>query len=119
GDHPVVSRLELPPLEAEAARKLAQACASTALGADELRRLEEDAGGNPFLIVELARASSELGRDALPSVAELLAARLGRVGPEARTLVEVAAVAGHLVPFALLAGAAALEPAAAADALDE
>lgn len=116
---PHVRALELPPLEREAVVELAQACAGTSLSDAKLRRLIEDAQGNPFLVVELARAAERLGQDVLPSVTQLVSERLAGLGEVATLVVEVAAVAGGRAGFQLLAEAAQVGPAQLADALDE
>lgn len=116
---PHVHQLPLPPLAGEAVAELAQACAGTSLSETKLKRLIEDAQGNPFLAVELARAAERLGEDVLPSVEELVTDRLAGLSQISRRVVEVAAVAGGRAGFLLLAGAAGIPAADLADAVDE
>lgn len=116
---PHVRSLELGPLGEGAVAELAQACARTSLSETKLRRLIQDAQGNPFLAVELARAAERLGEDVLPTVEELVSDRLSGLGQISRLVVEVVAVAGGRAGFKLLAGAAGIPGADLADAVDE
>jgi len=81
--------------------------------------------GNPFVVVETIRALHEGHRFeastiALPArVREGIAGRLERLSPRARDLVAVAAVIGREFEFRLLEGASGLDPAAAADGVEE
>jgi DNA-binding CsgD family transcriptional regulator len=86
-------RLRLRPLSESAIRELAE---PSGLDAHELVSLTS---GNPFLVVEAVAAGG-----ALPaSVREATLARVGRLGPEARGVVDAAAVIGQSVPPQLLA----------------
>ncbi|MGE0710855.1 MAG: serine/threonine-protein kinase PknK [Planctomycetota bacterium] len=114
-----VSRLDLPPLDRAASDELARSCAGTTLSETQLARLAEDARGNPFLVVELARAAAHLRQDALPTVDELVNERLSDLSAAPRRVLEVAAVVGGRAGFPLLQAGAELEAAALADALDE
>jgi eukaryotic-like serine/threonine-protein kinase len=116
---PHVQVMPLPPLGEGAVAELAQACARTSLSETKLKRLIEDAQGNPFLAVELARAAERLGEDVLPSVEELVSDRLSGLSQISRRVVEVAAVAGGRAGFLLLAGAAGIPGADLADSVDE
>ncbi len=139
---PRVERLALPPLAVETLARIVEAYAGTTLAAEDRVRLAAEARGNPFLAVELARGLRAAGlppastaavgrsplpgeaRDAgasgrLPTVAELLARRLARLGPEARAALEAAAVAAGRASFSLLLAATGLAPGALADAVDE
>jgi tetratricopeptide (TPR) repeat protein len=89
---PAVRRLALAPLSHAAVRSLA---GPRDVDADGLWRLT---GGNPFLVVEALAA-----RDGLPSsVRDATLARVGRLGAEARGVVDAAAVIGQRVPLDLL-----------------
>jgi len=116
---PHVEVMPLPPLGESAVAELAQACAGTSLSDTKLKRLIQDAQGNPFLAVELARAAERLGEDVLPSVDELVSDRLAGLSQISRRVVEVAAVAGGRAGFLLLAGAAGVPGADLADSVDE
>ena len=89
---PAARRMALAPLSHGAVRSLA---GSTDVDADGLWRLT---GGNPFLVVEALAA-----RDGLPSsVRDATLARVARLGPVARGVVDAAAVIGQRVPLDLL-----------------
>jgi DNA-binding CsgD family transcriptional regulator len=87
-----VVRIAPRPLSAAAVRELA---AGSGAEADEVARVT---GGNPFLVVETLAAHGELPT----SVREATLARVARLGPQARGLVDVAAVVGQRVPPDLL-----------------
>jgi DNA-binding SARP family transcriptional activator/tetratricopeptide (TPR) repeat protein len=65
------------------------------------RTLWEECRGNPFFLEEMLRHESSVGRaaggsDSLPhAVADVIGRRLARVSPEARTILEIACVAGN------------------------
>jgi DNA-binding SARP family transcriptional activator len=92
------------------------------------------AAGNPFYTEEAVRALREAGSlertdgrwrlrgpiDSVPGpLAEMVAARLARLGPSARRILNVAAVIGMETPYALLRVATDLPGADLLDALDE
>ena len=90
---PAARRMALAPA---LARRGARARRAAGVDPAELTRLT---GGNPFLVVEALAA-----RDGLPSsVRDATLARVGRLGPEARGVVDAAAVIGQRVPPDLLA----------------
>ncbi len=90
---PAVRRIELGPLSATAVRALAE---PAGIDAAELSRVT---GGNPFLVVE-----SIAGGGRLPtSVRDATLARVGRLGPAARGVVDAAAVIGRRTTPAVLA----------------
>jgi DNA-binding CsgD family transcriptional regulator/tetratricopeptide (TPR) repeat protein len=79
-----VSRLSVPPLSAAGVAKLAE---PHGFDPDELFRTT---GGNSFFVTEVLAA----GRDEMPStVRDAVLARVARLSPEARTVVEAVAVA--------------------------
>ena len=95
-------RLELQALSAAEARVL--------LGAQADERIVEEAAGNPFFLLQLARGGT--------GVAEALASEFGALDADARRLLDGAAVAGE--PFAIDLAAAVAElddPLPALDAL--
>ncbi len=117
-----VSRLTLRPLDrAEAA----------ALLGDRLEARHHDAafreaGGNPFYLEQLTRSTSwagdggkVIGMLVPPAVAASLSAELGGLGPDARALLQGAAVAGEPFEADLAAVAADLDVTAALTALDD
>ena len=72
-----------------------------------IRSYYAKAEGNPFFLEELARTMMEQGEghtiSALPdTVQAVLAARIDRLPPEAKRLLQVAAVIGKDVPMPLL-----------------
>ena len=90
---PAATRMALAPLSPAAVRELADPA-----GVDpaELTRLT---GGNPFLVAEALAARGGLP----PSLRDATMARVGRLGPDARGVVDAAAVIGQRVPPDLLA----------------
>ncbi|HTV18614.1 MAG TPA: protein kinase [Polyangiaceae bacterium] len=74
-----------------------------------------EAEGNPFLIAELARDAEQLGDPARILLTEVLAERLGKLTPQARTLFEVIAVLGRPLPFHVALGAAGISGQALED----
>jgi adenylate cyclase len=125
-------RLTLHTLGAQDGLRLAEAVlGGVRLSPDLERHAAERAGGNPFFVEELLRALQEAGElmthegqaalapgaaERLPAtLTEVLLARLDRLGPEARSLAQVASVLGRTFPVRLLAwvvgqDAALLEP---------
>jgi len=104
---PEVRRLTLRRLSDSAVRSLA---VSSGLDPRELSRLTS---GNPFLVVEALAA-----RDGLPSsVRDATLARVGRLGAEARGVVDAAAVVGQRVAPGLLAVVASSSAQAVEEAL--
>ena len=90
------------------------------LGSDYLpaparRAVLQTAGGNPLFLSEILRWSWQTGPgawgdDALPAtLLDLLAARIALLGPEARRILQVAAVIGLVFPRHLLAQALMLD----------
>jgi DNA-binding SARP family transcriptional activator len=120
-------RLTLAPLDRHATDELVRALVPSGLDAARLASVKESAWsaseGNPFVAVEVAQAwrESDPGRPAaLPRrVHDLIAARLDALSAPAQEMTSVAAVSGDEVEFALLARAAGLAEAAAAETLEE
>ena len=87
-------RLDLEPLSAEEARRLAELLAPS----DERRfaAIAEESGGSPFLIGELARHLGERGAASVgASLTDAVAARAERLSPAARRVLELVCVAGR------------------------
>ena len=89
-------------------------------------RIWEASAGNPFVAVETVRALEEEGAPVadrplpLPSrVRDTIVARLDRLSDPARELASVAAVIGRQFSFPLVQRSAGLDPAAAAQAVEE
>jgi len=94
-------RLRVDPLSEEAVATLLR---SLAIGFESHAvELARRTGGNPLFLLEMVRSLLESGSDAAaaaaselpPRVRQLVAARLMRLGPEARDLLRVAALAGE------------------------
>ncbi|MBI3372058.1 MAG: AAA family ATPase [Betaproteobacteria bacterium] len=78
--------------------------------------------GNPFMVIETVRAARDTGTTDLadaPQAADVVTARLARLTGIAAQLAAVAAVIGREFDFALLARAADLTPAEAAEGISE
>jgi DNA-binding CsgD family transcriptional regulator len=89
---PGVTRFALRPLSLDAVRLLA---AGVSVDPDQVARVT---GGNPFLVIEALAAGGTLPA----SVRDATLARVARLGPRARELVNVAAIAGQRVSPELL-----------------
>jgi hypothetical protein len=87
-------RMIVGPLDAAASRTLAQrlVVASGARG-PSLDDVVDDAAGSPFMIAQLSLATPREGAPRL-RIADVLSDRLGDLGPEARDLLDVMALAG-------------------------
>jgi len=108
--------IELGPLPDDVAAELAASQLSGPAG-EELAGLVKEAGGSPFFLIELARYMQ--GHRSVESVAglgleELLAARFEELGPSARRLGEIVALAGEPLPPTVLGRAAGLSTDSAA-----
>jgi DNA-binding SARP family transcriptional activator len=107
-----------------ATAELAAVIGQRALGADAAARLWHETEGNPLFVVEAVRAgfgTDHAGRrPALtPTVQTVISARLGRLSPATRRLVEIAATIGREFTPRVLASAAGSTEDDIADALDE
>jgi tetratricopeptide (TPR) repeat protein len=100
------TRIDVGPLEADAARSLVVSARETALAPHVTAALVQRAQGNPLFLGELAaaaRAGADL--DALPDTVEaLLIARIDMLAPAERRLLRRAAVLGARFPLQWLAG---------------
>lgn len=94
---PTVHRLKVAPLSADAVRALA---AGSALDPDALHRLT---GGNPFFLTEVLAAG---GAGVPATVGDAVLARAARLSPEARAVLDVAAVVGSSLTLDLLVAVA-------------
>ena len=103
-----VRRIALRPLSAEAVKMLAEPAGADA---DEIVRLTN---GNPFLVVEALATTQGLPT----TVRDATLARVARLDPSARAIVEAAAVAGPRVPLAVLRELEPHDSAALEAALD-
>ena len=106
GTHARVTQLALPPLRAEESQAIVVTVPGTAqLPAARCQQIVAHGAGNPFFVEELAWHAVEDDLAAMPvpaTVHAVLAARLDRLPPEAKRLVQHAAVIGTEVPGRLL-----------------
>jgi predicted ATPase len=103
---PGAERLELRPLALPEVREQLAALGNDRSGADAATVLDIT-GGNPLFVREVAGAIADGSwrPDRPPrSVLDVVRGRLDRVSPGCRRLVQAAAVVGHDVPVAVLAG---------------
>jgi tetratricopeptide (TPR) repeat protein len=101
------TQIALQPLPAADARTVVRAAAGRELPDALVEAIVGRADGNPFFLEELARALRDdgAGPEAVPAAVEdVLRGRLARLAPEAREVVEAAAVIGSEVPATLLQG---------------
>ena len=120
-----VTRFVLRPLDRDDAAKLA-----VDIPASQLEPLYRASGGNPFFLLQLARAGRGrtspgfepewMGADDVPvAVQTAIAAELDELSPHARRFAQAAAVVGDPFEFDLAVATAATTPADALPALDE
>jgi predicted ATPase/class 3 adenylate cyclase len=126
GSKTYYTQLRLDPLPPESAQSLLRVLLGDDAGLQPLKQLLiERTDGNPFFLEECVRALSEvkalvgergafrLARplqrlDVPPTVHAVLAARIDRLPPEDKRLLQAASVIGETVPFALLQALAEL-----------
>jgi len=102
-DRSFVSRLALPPLTRDDSTTLARAVLPAAASSGLLSRIVERAEGNPFFLEELLWAVGEGGTESVPeTVTAALMARMDRLDPAQRRVLETAAVLGREVPHPVL-----------------
>jgi tetratricopeptide (TPR) repeat protein len=99
-----LTQLWLGPLAAHEGARVVQSVIGTCPAGSVLAALEREAGGNPFLLVELARLVTE-ARLSVPSVTELARRRLALVARDESRLIELAAVAPGPIDADLLRAA--------------
>jgi predicted ATPase len=108
GTHSSTSQMALAPLRAQDSRAVVQAVLGTVPFPDvRLREIVARAGGNPFVLEELAWQIVEHDRPDTPgavpeTVHAVLASRMDQLPPEAKRLLQTAAVIGMDVPCPLL-----------------
>jgi DNA-binding SARP family transcriptional activator len=127
----VLTELRLAGLKADAVLTLLRHL--TGPGPDDVvwaERLWQATGGNPFFLLETLRALSETGwrpgEPAVPadlplpdSVRQAVGARLGRLSPKARQMLEAGAVLGLTFSFELVHRTAGRDEMETVDGLDE
>ena len=106
--HSWATQVALPPLNTPDSLAVVQAVPQAAqLPARQQQAIVAKAAGNPFFLEELTWAAVEHGDHARPlplpdTIQAVLAARLDRLPPEAKRLVQIAAVIGPEVPGPLV-----------------
>jgi class 3 adenylate cyclase len=122
-DKSYATQLALPRLTPRESLVVMQFVAPTAPLADRLRQeIIAKAAGNPFFLEELARSAIEAGSQhaalTIPdTIQAVLAARIDRLPPAEKQLLQTAAVIGKDVPMPLLHAITALPEAALHDRL--
>ncbi|MBK9035612.1 MAG: AAA family ATPase [Myxococcales bacterium] len=115
-----IRRMQVQPLDEGEAQALAkQLLARSSVSASRAADIAREAGGHPFFIDELVRFAQTGGGEQASGLRldEALLARVAALPVDARTLIEVAAVAGGPLRQASAARAASLAPAEFAAAL--
>jgi predicted ATPase/class 3 adenylate cyclase len=108
GTYSAAMQVALAPLRAQDSRTVVQAVLGAVhLPEARLREMVARAGGNPFFLEEVAWHAVEHARPDTPgavpeTVHAVLASRMDRLPPEAKRLLQTAAVIGTEVPFNLL-----------------
>ena len=91
-----IFELRLTELTRKASERLVREVLGDAVPEDRLKRMVDDAAGNPFCLEELIRAESEGKRGAVPeTVIAVVHARLERLDPGARRVLRAASVFGQ------------------------
>jgi DNA-binding SARP family transcriptional activator len=119
-------RLELDTLRDDAATAVISSRLLRPRSPETCAAVAARADGNPLFLVELARLLDQAPEDVTEpdvdvpgSVRDLMLARVQQLSPDARSLLDVAAVAGREAPLSVVATVVGLSPAAFDDALDE
>ncbi|RZQ63174.1 helix-turn-helix transcriptional regulator [Amycolatopsis suaedae] len=119
-----VERMDLPPFGEDEARAFVEALAEGKLAPATVADVIERSEGNPFFVEELLASVAECGDGRagaeLPAgLAEVLLARLERLGPDTQRVLRVASVADGGVGHALLTDVAGLDETRLDEALRE
>src|SRR4029077_5931029 len=103
-DKSYATQLTLRPLSSGDSRVLARAVATDTLPVAVAETILQKAEGNPFFLEELTHAALEGGgASALPdTIQAVLAARIDRLAPGAKSVLQTAAVLGREFPSQLL-----------------
>ena len=111
GAAPWVERIDLAAFTSEETAELVAAVRGGEVPRELVNRVHARSGGNPFFAEELLAMGASAGQ--LPdTVRGAVLARLGRLGPAARAVAGVVAVAGPRVHNELVAAASRLDPVA-------
>ncbi|MBA2360076.1 MAG: AAA family ATPase, partial [Actinobacteria bacterium] len=105
--------VSLDPLTGEDSQRLVDALGGDDLAPEERRRILEGAEGNPLFVEQMLALAADAPRDAIPpSIQALLAARLDRLVPNERAVLERAAVIGREFTAGAVASLSGDEPTA-------
>jgi len=105
--------VSLDPLTGEDSQRLVDALGGGDLAPEERRRILEGAEGNPLFVEQMLALAADAPRDAIPpSIQALLAARLDRLVPNERAVLERAAVIGREFTAGAVASLSGDEPTA-------
>ncbi|MEX2586773.1 MAG: AAA family ATPase [Actinomycetota bacterium] len=133
-DHPVnslrfdvardgyLTEIPLGRLDAGSTAELARRVAGGTLDEEAIQRLWKDTEGMPLFVVEAVRTGLGSGSsqaEITPTVKAVISARLAKLSPTARRLVEVAATVGRSFSVEVLAATGSMDGDALVDALDE
>ncbi len=130
-DHPLTSlqlalrrsrqltELALEPLPTEETAALAAQLTLQTWDAAEAARLYQDTEGNPLFIVEALRSGATTLSALPPTVQAVIKARIAQLTPQARALLEQAAVIGRAFQIDILAQASGMDDDALVVRLDE
>ena len=108
------TQMPLAPLALHESQDLVQALVATGNTSTTIQqRIVEKAAGNPFFVVELVRAMKdtpppEARWDVPATIQSMLTARIDRLTPEAKAVLQAGSVIGNEMPYALLASLADL-----------
>ena len=116
---PRVERLELDPLDPEDTAELLCGITGEAPDAAQVAWVHARADGNPFFVEELVAAGAGPGSGLPAELRRVVLGRAADLPAGARTVMELAAVAGRNLPHGLLAGAAELDEPELSTALRE
>jgi len=115
---PLVTRLDLEPLDRDGVARQLEAIAGEAVPAALADALHARAGGNPFFVEELFAACREGRAEAPSTVAEAVGMRITGLSAPTRELLAVVAAAGGQVTHAVLDRCAPASGPALREALD-
>jgi ATP/maltotriose-dependent transcriptional regulator MalT len=117
---PAVDRIDLTPFDRENSRRFVAALAEEPLSDMMIRQIAERSEGNAFFAEELMAACVDDDCDGVPTgLADVLLARIERLGQATQTVVRLASVGGRRVTHSRLQAVAELGPVELDDALRE
>lgn len=115
------TRIDVEQLDDRAATQLVEAVLGSpgdaGTRADQIQHLLDRTGGHALFLTESLR-DHQLGVDVSGSIADLVTARLERLDPNVKNLVEAGAIIGPEFTFSLAVEVAQLDPTEALDAID-